>query len=245
MMLILFYVPSIVCGIHAVRNGQQLYWLFIFAMAPMIGPAVYFFAIMLPELTGGRTARAVGAAARKALDPDREYRLATIALEDTPTVGNRVRLAEAAMVMGRPNEAEPLYRGAAVGQWADDPGILAGHAGALLELGRFQEALARLEEVRALGAPGQTPEVALLFARAYEGLERYAEADDPYRYASDRMAGLEAPARYVACMVKAGRIADARIGLAEIDRRLTKIPSHFKAEARKWRAFAANAVGSG
>ncbi len=239
---IMLYLPSLLCGFHVVRTGREMFWLWIFVIAPGLGPAIYLVAVLLPEWFGGRTARTIGKAARQALDPEREYREARTTLEDTPTVGNRMRLAQAAMALGRPNEAEPLYRAAASGQWANDPTILLGHANALLELSRFEEALARLEELRALGEAHDTPPVALAYARALEGLGRYGEADEPYRFAADRMPGLEAAARYVACMAKAGRKDDARIGMAEIDRRLPKIPSHFRAEARKWRDFAAAAV---
>ena len=240
--LIVSYLPSLLCGIHVVRNGGQLYWLWLFMIAPLLGPAIYFFAVICPDLFGGRTARKLSSAAAKAVLPEREYRLAKDALDETPTVGARVRLAIAAMNLGRANEAEPLYRGALTGQFADDTAILKGHAQALLELGRYDEALAQIEKINAQN--DRDPEVALAFARAYEGLGRYAEADAAYRFAADRMPGLEAAARYVACMAKAGRAEDARMGLAELDRRLPKIPAAFRAEARKWRDYAANAIGS-
>ena len=36
-------------AIHVVRNGQQLYWLLILFMFPLLGSVVYFFAIYLPN----------------------------------------------------------------------------------------------------------------------------------------------------------------------------------------------------
>ena len=121
--------------------------------------------------------------------------------------------------------------------------VLLGHADALLELGRFAEALAKLEKLKGLGSEGQTPRVALAFARAYEGLGRNAEADDAYRFAADRVPGLEAGGRYVAFMAKTGRRQDAEIGMAEIERRLQKISPPLRGEARIWRDLAAKALG--
>jgi hypothetical protein len=46
--LILTYLPSVVCGIHAVRSGQQMYWLWILVIAPLLGPLIYFFAVNSP-----------------------------------------------------------------------------------------------------------------------------------------------------------------------------------------------------
>ena len=240
---IAYYLPALLCGIHVVRSGRELYWLWIFVIAGPLGAAIYFLAIILPELMGGRTARNVGKAARQALDPERDYRGAMRALDDTPTVGNRMKLAQAAAALGRWSDSEAQWAQCVEGHWAEDPAILLGHAHALLELERWGEALARLEQVKALGREGETAIVALAFARAYEGLDRAGEADAAYRFAADRVPGLEAGARYVAFMAKTGRRGDAEIGLGEIERRLAKIAPPLRAEARVWRDMAAKALG--
>jgi hypothetical protein len=227
--LVLTYLPSIVCGIHAVRTGRNTFWLWIMVIAPVLGPIIYFCAEIVPGWFGGRTANRVRANLDKALAPDREYRLAKTALEDVPSAGNRLRLGQAAMALEKYDEAEAQFREAAVGQFADDPAILMAHAQALMELKRYAESLQRLEQLRAQGKEGETPAAALAFARAYEGLGRTEDADGPFRF--------------VAYMARAGRTEDAKLGLAELDRRLARTPSAFKAEARHWRDFAANAVG--
>jgi hypothetical protein len=242
-LLILSYLPSLLCGIHVVRTGREMYWLWIFVIAPMLGPAFYLFAVLVPEWMGGRTARGIGRATQQALDPERDYRNAMRALEDTPTIGNRMKVAQAAAALGRWDDSEAQWAQCVDGHWAEDPAILMGHANALLELGRHQEALTRLEQLKKLGREGETPVVALAFARAYEGLGRNTEADDAYRFAADRVPGLEAGGRYVAFMAKVGRREDAEIGLAELDRRLTKIAPPLRPEARIWRDIAAKALG--
>lgn len=242
-LLILSYLPSIFCGVHVVRSGREMYWLIIFLMAPLLGPAVYFFAVLLPEMTSGRTARGIGKAAQRAIDPERDYNAALRGLEDSPTIGARMKVAQAAAALGRWRDAEAQWALCAGGQWGDDPTILLGHADALLELERFDEALVQLEKLKALGAEGATPRVALAFGRAYEGLGRNAEADDAYRFAADRVPGLEAGARYVAFMAKTGRRDDADIGFGEIERRYAKVPAPLRAEARLWRDLAAKALG--
>ena len=241
--IILFYLPSLLCGIHVVRTGREMYWLWIFIIGPLIGPAFYFFAVLMPEMMGGRTGRNISKAARQAIDPDRDFRNAMRALDETPTVGNRMRVAQAAAALGRWSDAEAQWALCIEGHWAEDPTILMGHTNALLELGRYDEALKRLEQVKALGREGSTPVVALAFARAYEGLGRNDEADDAYRFAADRVPGLESGGRYVAFMAKVGRRADAEIGMEELERRLKKIAPPLRAEARIWRDMAAKALG--
>lgn len=242
LMLILSYLPALLCGIHVVRTGREMYWLWILVIAGPLGAAIYVLAIILPEMLGGRTARGMGHVAQQALDPERDYRNALKAMEDTESVGNRMRVAQAAAALGRWEDAEVQWEMCLTAHWIDDPTILMGHANALLELERYDEALKRLEQLKALGREGQTPQAALAFGRAYEGLGRFEEADASYRYAADRVPGLEAGGRYVAFMAKAGRKADAEIGLAELDRRLAKIAPPLRPEARIWRDLAARAV---
>jgi len=243
LILILTYLPSLICGIHAVRSGQQMYWLWILVIAPLLGPLIYFFAVLVPEFAGGRTARGVTRAAQQALDPERELRLARQALDDTPTLGNRMRLAQASERLGRWQEAEAQWAQCVEGPWAEDPAVLMGHARTLTELGRYDEALQRLEQLKKLGREGETPQATLAFARVYEGLGRNDDADAAYRACVDRVPGLEAGGRYVAYLAKVGRKADAELGLAEIDRRLQKIAPPLRGEARQWRDLAANAMG--
>ena len=240
--LILTYLPSVLCGIHAVRSGQQMYWLWILVIAPLLGPLIYFFAVLVPEFAGGRTARGVSQAARQALDPERDYRRAKLALDETPTIGNRMRFAQAAEGLGRWQEAEAQWAQCIEGPWAEDPTVLMGSARSLIELARFDEALARLQQLKALGREGETPQASLALARAYDGLGRDTEADTAYRACVDRVPGLEAGGRYVAYLAKVGRKTDAELGLAELDRRLQKIAPPLRAEARQWRDLAASAV---
>ena len=40
---------AIFFAVHAVRNGQPIYWLLILFMFPLIGSVVYFIAIYLPS----------------------------------------------------------------------------------------------------------------------------------------------------------------------------------------------------
>ena len=242
--LLLGYLPAIICGIHVVRTGQNMYWLWLLIIGGPLGAAIYFFAVMLPDLTGGRTARKVTSAARNIIDPEREYKSALTRLEETPTTDARMKAAQAASAIGRWEDAERLWAGSATGRWAEDPTILMGHAHVLLELSRYAEALERLETLKSTGRDGETPQAALAFARAYEGLGRFEDAEEPYRFAADRVPGLEAGARYVAFMAKTGRVSDAEIGLGELDRRLAKIAPALRLEARAWRDLAAKEIAA-
>lgn len=236
-------ILSIALAVHVVRTGRELFWLWIILLFQPLGGLVYFIAILLPELTRGSTARKLEQSARAALDPMREYREAKQACEDTPTVRNQSRLAQAAAALGRHEEAERLYAQAAQGIHAEDPALLLGRANALLELGRPQEAV----EVIELIPGGETvdplaPGAVLALARAHEALGRTAEADRAYAEAVQRMAGFEAFGRYAAFMARNGRKDEARAAIADMDKRLTKLAAQFRKEGRHWRDLAAKAL---
>ncbi len=241
---ILLLIFSIVLCVHVVRTGQQMYWLWIILAFQGIGGLIYVIAVILPEWTGGKTARRISSAARETLDPQRAYRTAKTAHDDSPTVANAMRLASAAADLGRYAEAESLYAAAAQGVHADDAALLLAHANALIELGRFAEALPLLERQRELADKAlRTPQAALAQGRAFEGLGRLPEAQEAYEFAAGRLPGMEALARYAAFLARAGRKAEAQEQLDEIDRRIRKADPYFRKEARAWRDLAAQAIG--
>ncbi len=63
--LLLTYLPSIVCGVHAIRTGRNTMWLWLFIIGPGIGPLIYVIAELVPEWFGGRTANRVRAGPRQ------------------------------------------------------------------------------------------------------------------------------------------------------------------------------------
>jgi len=233
---------SIVLCVHAVRTNQNMFWLWIILIIPWLGGLVYLIAIVLPSMLGGTTARRMGAATRAALDPGRDYRSAKLAHDDSPTVGNAMRLASAAAALGRYDEAERLYADAARGIHADDPTLLLGRANALLELNRYQDALTVLEQLGHNVDEGRSPQTALALGRACEGVGRIQEADTAYAWAAERMPGLEAMARYAAFMARHGRRPEAERMVADIDQRIARIKGPLRAEARGWRDLAAQAL---
>ena len=233
---------AIAMCVHVVRSHNELYWLFIILALQPLGGIIYFLVMVAPALAGGSASRRLRTAAKDALDPARAYRTASQAYEDTPTPAAAARLAEAAAGLGKHADAERLYAEAAQGLYADDPVFLLGRAGALIELGRNDEALAILKGLVNLGEPGRVARAALLTGRAQQSLGHDAEADEAYRLASEHHVGLEASARYAAFLQHRGRTAEARDILTDLDKRLAKTQAHFRREARVWRDFAARAV---
>jgi hypothetical protein len=239
--ILLSLLITVLLCLHVVRTNQQIYWIMIIVFLGPIGWLIYGVAILIPDLAGGTRAKRLGMAARDALDPMREYRLAKAATDEAATVHNRMRLAAAAASLGRHAEAEALYAEAAQGIHADDPSLLLGRANALIELGRAPEALPLLEKL-AEEQTTRSPSMALAQARVYEALGRISEADAAYQWAAGRLPGLEGLARYAAFLARSGRKAEAQDNLAEIDRRIERANPQFRREGRVWRDLAAQAL---
>ena len=101
----LHVLVAIFFAVHAIRSGQQLYWVVILFLFPGLGSIVYFFAIYLPNFRLSHGARKTMSAAARTLDPGRELREARQAYEYTPTAQNQMRLAAALLEAGDAAEA--------------------------------------------------------------------------------------------------------------------------------------------
>ncbi|MGC3964579.1 MAG: tetratricopeptide repeat protein [Rhodocyclaceae bacterium] len=196
-------------GIHAVRSRQNMYWVLILFMFPLLGSIVYFFAIYLPELRGSRGAFAVRRAINQAVSPARNLREARAAVEQTPTVGNRMKLAAALADAGQSQEALTIYREAATGPFADDPALLQGLARVQLECGQPAECAATLE--RLFAAHPETrrqPEPALRYALALANTNA-SGAREAFEAALVVAADPEPKCRYADWLRTQGNTADA------------------------------------
>lgn len=234
--LILSFIIQVTLIIHVLRTGRPFWWIIFILFAPGIGSAVYVVLEILPASGIFSTVRKAEQKIVKALDPTRELRAAQDAFDLTPTMGNRLRLAHASVEMGDFANAEMLYRDCLEGQFVDDHAALLGHARALVELGRNQQAIERINQLRVLGREGAAE--ALVFARAAEALEQNQEAEEAYAFAAPRIPTMEAQARYIRFLRHVGKDVEATRELQEFDIRLSRVPRHFQSDARKWRTFA-------
>ncbi len=183
-------------AVHAVRSGQQMYWLIILFSFPLLGSVVYFFAIYLPNSRLERGARQVVRQAAKALDPTRELRAARAAIEDAPTAQNQMRLAAALLEAGVAEEAASTYEACLKGPFASDPDIRFGAARACLAAGRAAAAVQHLQAIRAERPDYRAEQLALLLARALAAAGRGDEARAEFESALARHGSFEARAEY-------------------------------------------------
>jgi hypothetical protein len=187
---------AIYFAVHAMRTGQDKYWLFILFAFPLLGSLVYAFAVWLPDARHSPQGHMVARGVRQLLDPTRELREAQEALDVSATPANRLRLADALLGAGRASEAVVQYQAVLKGLYADDPQVRIHLARALVEAGQALEARNVLDRLIAEQPRLKSPEGHLIYARAAAALGDRPRARDEFESLVSYYAGLEARARY-------------------------------------------------
>lgn len=221
-------------AVHVVRSGQPMYWLIILFIFPLLGSAVYFFAIFLPGFRLNHRARRVVAAAAKALDPQREIREAQAAFEEMPTAQNQIRLAEAQLELGLSEAAAKNFEACLKGPFLSSLEIRFGAARAFVECQRYREAIVHLEAIQNIDQAFRLEAVSLLLARSYAGVGRDAEARSKFESVVARYGTFGARAEYAIWALAIGDTATA----ARLQAEINQITKRWSPQARALNAAA-------
>ena len=213
-------------AVHAMRSGQQMYWLFVLFSFPLLGSIVYFLVIYLPNSRIEHGARRVVAAAAKTLDPTRELRAAREAFDYTPTAQNQMRLASALLEAGQAMDAAQNYDACLKGPFASDLEIRLGAARSYFACDRFNETITHLEFIRRTNADFRAEQVSLLLARALGGAGRTAEARAEFESALARFGSFETRAEYAIWAATSGDTPTATRLRGELDRAMERWNRH-------------------
>lgn len=210
----LHVVVAMFFAMHAVRTGQDRYWLMVLFAFPGVGSLVYALMVWLPELRYTRQGRTLVRGVRRALDPTRELREAQDAFEDTATTDNRLRLADALIAAGRASEAVPQYQAALHGIHRNDLDIQVRLARAYLEAGHATHARELLDEVIRTRPDYRSQDGHVTYARAVAAEGDRAKAREEFETLIGYASGFEAHVRYVQVLQEWGEHVKA-LGVCE------------------------------
>jgi hypothetical protein len=223
---------------HALKTGRPYWWLFVIMAFPVLGCVLYYFVEVFPNTRESVKAEKAVRQIARSFDPDKSLRENVANLEDCGSVDNRVALARSCMDRKMYREAASLYRSCLNGVHESDPDIRFGLAAALLAMDDFKEALAVAQPLRQSHPSFRGPEVALVAARALEGVNRYDEALAEYRVLADTYSGEEGRWRYGALLSRMGQKQDAEEIFRRILRNADRMPEHYREAQHEWLSLA-------
>jgi hypothetical protein len=217
MPLIILTVIVQACFIfHVFKTGRPYWWAYIILGFPVVGCIAYYFVEVFPNSREHRAANRAARGLERALNPDKELRRCMEAVEISPTVQNRMALAEELVRHDRAQEATQLYREARSGPYANDPQLAFGLVNAHLACGQFADARTLLDELIEQHASFRPDAVALLRARVLEALQDNEAALAQYERLVESYVGLEAKVRYAQLLKKLGYATQAQRILEEV-----------------------------
>ena len=230
----LHVIVAIFFAIHAIRTRQEMYWLFVLLFFPLLGSLIYALAIWFPDISNSRAGRRTLRSLRAHVDPGRDVRDAREALEVSDAVQNRLRMADALLAAGKPDEAEPIYAKCLQGVYRDNADITLRHARALLEIAQPEKARDVLDALRASQPNLKSRDGHLLYARAMAACGDKEAAKHEFDALIDYWASLEPRAWYADVLADWGDTQAARALADEAMQTVKRMPRHARELNAEW-----------
>ena len=209
-LIILTFIVQCCFVYHVFKTGRPAWWAYVILGAPVVGCIAYYFVEIFPgsreHLVANRATRDIA----RALNPDKDLKRCLEAVEIAPTVVNKVALAQEWLRFGRAQEAIDLYRETRTGPHADDPDLALGLALAMPQPMTSRKRARSPKSCEPSTGKFRENDVALLHARALEGLGEHTSALDEYERLADAAVGLEAKMRYGQLLKRLGHETQAR-----------------------------------
>lgn len=232
----------VLCVVHAIRTGNIFPWIYVMVFLPGIGPLIYFFMMIVPDLFRSRSAQSLKRGAARAIDPNKDFRAAMREVEMVGSVDAKRSLADQLLQRGQYGDAIEVYQSALQGQFASDPALLTGMARAQLLNGDGAGAQASLDALQAADPKYVSEHAHMIYARALELQGKNDAAVEEYKRLIPYFAGEEARARCAMVLEKLGRSDEARALYAQIAKNLDGAPARYRAQQKEWGALAARAL---
>jgi hypothetical protein len=229
--------------VHVIKTGRNMLWILAIALLPGIGWLAYIVVEMLPDLFRGRTARRASSRVQRLMDPDKELREASAAVEVSGNVDARRRLAEQLHQRGEFARAMEVCSQGLRGVFEHDPSLLYGLARAQFAAGLYGDARDSLARLREHDTGIESPEVGLLYARSLQAAGDLEQAEREYAAISSAYPGAEARLRYAQLLKQLGKTQDAQVLLRDLLQSARVAPPHYRKAQGEWLRLAERELG--
>jgi len=224
--------------VHAARTGRLCRWGFIIMAIPGFGALAYIGLEVIPDWMGSIDGQKAQAVVSKALDPNKRLRELSEQFARADTIANRVALATESLNLQCYEDALEHFETVLRRPLGDEPTYMLGKAKAQFGLGRFDDAVATLEELTGTFRDFNSAEGHLLYARSLEAVGRTKQALVEYDVVSQYFPGPEARVRFGMLLMASGRTADARALFSEVLERIGRMPKYVRKVEAEWIALA-------
>jgi hypothetical protein len=231
-------ILEVLLVVHVFRTGRDRWWIYIIFFVPMAGGIAYLLVEVLPDMIRGRGAAKVREGVTRVVNPGKRLKDAEAQLALAPTVQNKCALAEAWLEAGDPARAVSLYEQSLTGIYRQDRSVMAGLAHALAAAGNSAGAARVFEEIARVHGPLGPDRDILRYAACLDAAGDAARAEQAYRDAALKSAGLEARYRYLEFLHRAGRAADAEHQMKTMEQAWSLMPRFARRDQKEWMAAA-------
>lgn len=142
------YVLQLLCILHILKKGQNMYWIWIIIMLPYIGGIAYFIIEILPGLSRGNSVTSIQDSIVYFIRPKEKIEALRRKAEFSPTHNNCLEYADALLSNGEYAKALELYTAQNNGLFKDDVELQYKIALAEYKSGHFTEAKAYIEKIQ-------------------------------------------------------------------------------------------------
>jgi len=229
--------------VHVIRTGRNTLWIWAIALVPAAGSLAYIVVEVVPDLFRSRGARRASFRVQRMIDPDKELREASTAVEVSGNVDARRRLAEQLIQRGDFARAIEVCTQGLRGVFEHDPTLLYELARAQFAAGQFTEARDALARLRQNNTGLESPEVGLLYARCLQAAGDLAQAEREYAAIAPAYPGAEARLRYAQLLKQTGKSQEADALLRELLQAARVAPPHYRKAQAEWLRLAERELG--
>ena len=228
--------------VHAAKSGRFSPWAYVILAIPGFGALAYVAVELVPAWLAGREGQEARRRIRRALDPERRYRALAQQIGVADTIDHRATLAAECRNLGLFAEAKRHYDDILARPHGAEPVFMLGKARAEFGLGRFADAVATLDALKARWPHYESGEGHLLYACALEESGHTEEALSEYDALARYYAGAEPRVRRALLLQKLGRKGDADASLARVLIEFGRAPKFVRNAQAEWIAAAEKAL---
>jgi hypothetical protein len=232
--LALSIVVQVALIVHVLRTGRSMYWVFIIAFLPPVGPLAYLIVELLPEWSGSVRAQKALKGVRRTIDPGGDLRRRQRQHRLSGSVDATRHLAGELTGSGHFDEAIEHYEAALTGLYEHDPVLLLGLAEAQFGKSEFARAKETLERFAEHNPDYRSPEGHLLYARALEECGELDDAEKEYHDVSAYFAGAEAKVRHARLLEKLQQEDEALNRYEDVLASAELGPRHYRRAQKRW-----------